>query len=83
MCCSLTPITPTRRHGEVLEAATDQLRFFLSNNAYYTLSDDNHWSLDQTESWLAQTIRTLLLRWSRAVRHRRPQEKQQRRAPNR
>lgn len=50
------------RAGIDAAAATDQLWFFLTNSAYITLTDDNAWSLDRAETWLSQTLRTLLLR---------------------
>jgi len=50
------------RAGLDAPTATDQLWFFLTNSAYITLIDDNAWSLDRAETWLSQTLRTLLLR---------------------
>lgn len=50
------------RPGLDAPAATDQLWFFLTNSAYITLIDDNDWSLDHAETWLSQSLRTLLLR---------------------
>ncbi len=42
--------------------ATDQMWFFLTNSAYITLIEDNGWSLDRAETWLSQTLRSVLLR---------------------
>lgn len=50
------------REGLDAPAATDQLWFFLSNNAYNTLVDDNGWSLDRAQTWLSKSLRALLLR---------------------
>lgn len=50
------------RAGLDAPTATDQMWFFLTNSAYITLIDDNDWPLDRAETWLSQTLRTLLLR---------------------
>ncbi len=44
-----------------VESATDTLWFYLGNRAYFTLTDDNHWSLDKAEAWLLESLRTALL----------------------
>jgi AcrR family transcriptional regulator len=41
-------------------SATDTLWFYLGNRAYFTLTDDNHWSLDKAEAWLLESLRTAL-----------------------
>jgi AcrR family transcriptional regulator len=50
------------RDGVDAESATDTLWFYLSNGAYFTLTDDNHWSLDKAEKWLLESLRTAILR---------------------
>src|SRR5262245_54012890 len=41
--------------------ATDTLWFYLGNNAYFTLTDDNGWTLDQAEQWLRESLHAALL----------------------
>ncbi|MEU2862205.1 hypothetical protein ACIQWL_39255 [Streptomyces mirabilis] len=43
------------------ESATDPLWFYLNNGAYFTLTEDNYWSLDNAEEWLLESLRTALL----------------------
>ena len=50
------------RDGIDVRQATDTLWFYLGNNAYFTLTDDNEWSLDKAEQWLHESLRTALLR---------------------
>jgi AcrR family transcriptional regulator len=42
--------------------ATDLLWFYLGNAAYFALTEDNGWSLDQAERWLLDTLRPTLIR---------------------
>lgn len=49
------------RDGIDVRAATDVLWFYLHNGAYFTMTDDNGWSLDKVEQWLRESIRTALL----------------------
>ncbi|HEV6955606.1 MAG TPA: TetR/AcrR family transcriptional regulator [Promicromonospora sp.] len=50
------------REGLEVGEATDVLWFHLGNGAYFTLTDDNGWSLDRAESWLLDAVRGALLR---------------------
>jgi hypothetical protein len=49
------------RDGIDVRAATDTLWFYLNNGAYFTMTDDNGWSLDKVEHWLRESLRTALL----------------------
>jgi len=49
------------RDGVDTESATDTLWFYLCNQAYFTLTGENHWSLDKAEEWLLESLRTALL----------------------
>jgi AcrR family transcriptional regulator len=42
--------------------ATEILWFYLNNSAYFTLTDDNGWPLDKAETWLCESLKTMLLR---------------------
>jgi len=44
------------------QKATDLLWFYLNNSAYFSLIDDNGWTLDQAEAWLGDSLRRALLR---------------------
>lgn len=57
------------RDGVDIESATDTLWFYLCNQSYFTLTGDNHWSLDQAEEWLLQSLRTALLAPAAGYRH--------------
>jgi AcrR family transcriptional regulator len=48
------------REGIETEDAVEILWFFLSNSAYFTLVDDNEWSLDKAQAWLRENLRTAL-----------------------
>jgi hypothetical protein len=37
------------------------LWFYLGNAAYVSLTDDNGWSLDRAEAWLADSLQAALL----------------------
>jgi len=50
------------RAGMDAGEATDVLWFYLSNAAYFSLTDDNGWSLDRAETWLADSLQPALLR---------------------
>lgn len=45
-----------------VEQATDVVWFFLSNPAYFTLTDDLAWPLPRSTEWLTRTLETALLR---------------------
>jgi len=44
------------------QKATDLLWFYLNNSAYFSLIDDNGWTLDQAEAWLGDSLEQTLLR---------------------
>lgn len=44
-----------------VDDAVDVLWFHLGNAAYFTLTEDNGWSLDRAESWLFESLRRALL----------------------
>jgi AcrR family transcriptional regulator len=48
------------RAGVDARKATETLWFYLNNGAYFTLTDDNGWSLDKAEQWLGESLRTAL-----------------------
>ena len=48
------------REGIETEDAVDLLWFFLGNSAYFTLVDDNEWSLDKAQAWLLENLRKAL-----------------------
>ncbi|MCP2267256.1 transcriptional regulator, TetR family [Promicromonospora thailandica] len=50
------------RDGLDVDEATDILWFYLCNSAYFTLVDDNGWSLDRAEAWAFDALRGALLR---------------------
>lgn len=41
--------------------AVDLMYFYLGNSAYFSLTDDNAWSLDKAEKWLADSLLRVLL----------------------
>ena len=43
-----------------VDDAVDVLWFHLGNAAYFTLTEDNGWSLDRAESWLFESLRRAL-----------------------
>ncbi|MEV6825003.1 helix-turn-helix domain-containing protein [Amycolatopsis sp. NPDC051102] len=49
------------RAGLGVQEATDVLFFYLNNDAYFTLTDHNGWSLDRAECWLRESLHTALL----------------------
>ena len=48
------------REGIDTSEAVDILWFHLGNAAYFTLTEDNHWSLDKAENWLYESLRRAL-----------------------
>jgi AcrR family transcriptional regulator len=44
-----------------VDDAVDVLWFYLGNASYFTLTDDNQWSLERAESWLYESLRRSLL----------------------
>ncbi|GAA1647892.1 TetR/AcrR family transcriptional regulator [Nonomuraea maheshkhaliensis] len=49
------------RPGTDAEAAAETLWFYLNNNAYFALTDDNGWSLEKAERWLRDSLHHALL----------------------
>lgn len=49
------------RKGVRTRAATDVLWFYFGYSSYSTLTDENHWSLDQAQNWLYQQACAALL----------------------
>ncbi|MEV4085706.1 hypothetical protein AB0J43_36105, partial [Nonomuraea fuscirosea] len=52
------------RPGADAEEAAETLWFYLNNNAYFTLTDDNGWSLERAERWLRDSLHHALLNGS-------------------
>ena len=50
----------TLRAGIDADQAGDALWFFLNNAAYFSLINDNNWSLDRAEAWLLESLRRAL-----------------------
>ena len=49
------------RDGVSVTAATDILWFYFGYSSYFTLTDENHWTLAKAEKWLLTQARAALL----------------------